>query len=61
MFAIKQMFLVNNCYETIYLAEFAGLPRIGDARRGGRGGGGAVPLLNNWGDAPGDIIGLLPP
>lgn len=55
------MLLTKSATETIYLAEFAGLPRIGDARRGGRGGGGAVPLLNSWGDAPGDIIGLLPP
>lgn len=44
-----------------YLVELAGLPKIGEALRGGSGGGGAVPLLNSCGDVPGEIIGLLPP
>lgn len=44
-----------------YLELLAEVPRIGEALLGGRGGGGTVPLLNNNGDAPGEIIGLLPP
>lgn len=51
-------------YKQFYLGELVGLPSVGEARRGGKGGGGAtgvVPRRRSCGDARGDIMGLRPP